>query len=281
MKLIDIVRRSPDPKPWEEGQNIPWNEPAFSARMLREHLTQAHGTASRRSAKIDQHVRFIHEEVLRGRATRVLDLGCGPGLYAERLARRGHACVGIDWSPASIAHARRIAEAEALACEYVHADVRDAEFGSGFGLTMMLFGELNVFPRDEAGAILEKARAAMTSGGRLLLEVHSHTAVRAIGSQPPWWVAPESGLFGDRPHLWLRESTWSETTQAATTRHFIIDAETDDVVRHASTAQAYHDDEYLALLSGAGFEGARVVPSLIGAPDEEQRDLQVLEASVP
>ena len=27
------------PEPWDEGDNIPWNEPGFSRRMLREHLT--------------------------------------------------------------------------------------------------------------------------------------------------------------------------------------------------------------------------------------------------
>lgn len=34
----------------------------------------------------------------KGNPTRILDLGCGPGLYTSRLARLGHCCVGIDFS---------------------------------------------------------------------------------------------------------------------------------------------------------------------------------------
>jgi 2-polyprenyl-3-methyl-5-hydroxy-6-metoxy-1,4-benzoquinol methylase len=75
--------------------------------MLHEHLSQDHDAASRRGATIDRQVAWIHGALLlAGTPTRVLDLGCGPGLYAERLAALGHRCVGVDVSPASIAFAR-------------------------------------------------------------------------------------------------------------------------------------------------------------------------------
>ena len=88
MNLLDVINRTDIPAPWSEGEKIPWDDPAFSERMLREHLSQEHDAASRRFEKIDAHVDWIHHELLSGRATRILDLGCGPGLYASRLARR-------------------------------------------------------------------------------------------------------------------------------------------------------------------------------------------------
>ena len=45
----------------------------------------------------------------------------GRGLYASRLARLGHRCVGIDFSPASIDYAREQAVSEDLPCDYIHA----------------------------------------------------------------------------------------------------------------------------------------------------------------
>ena len=45
--LTDLVHRAPIPLPWAEGDNIPWHDPEFSQRMLREHLSQAHDAASR------------------------------------------------------------------------------------------------------------------------------------------------------------------------------------------------------------------------------------------
>ncbi len=63
--LSDILKRNPDPTPWSEGDNIPWNEPGFSERMLKEHLTQEHDAASRRIEKIEQHVAWIHQEAFK------------------------------------------------------------------------------------------------------------------------------------------------------------------------------------------------------------------------
>ena len=113
MKLQDIVDRELPPKPWAEGEKIPWNDPGFSERMLKEHLSQEHDMASRRQAVIDKHVSWIHDTCLNGKRGRVLDLGCGPGFYSQRLARLGNHCVGIDFSPASIAYAQsQAAQAE-------------------------------------------------------------------------------------------------------------------------------------------------------------------------
>ena len=115
LTLLDVVERALPPEPWTEGDNIPWDDPAFSARMLREHLSQEHDLASRRSQIIDRQVDWLHRDVLGGRPGRILDLACGPGLYAHRLARLGHAVVGIDFGPAAIQYGREVAARSGLA----------------------------------------------------------------------------------------------------------------------------------------------------------------------
>ena len=72
--LSDILSRAAA-KPFAVGDKIPWHEPGFSARMLREHLSQAHDAASRRTEKIERHVDWIHNEVLGTRPSRILDVG--------------------------------------------------------------------------------------------------------------------------------------------------------------------------------------------------------------
>lgn len=49
---------------------------------------------------------------------RVLDVGCGAGVAAEALAKRGYAVLGLDAAAAAIAAARRHAAAQNLAVEY-------------------------------------------------------------------------------------------------------------------------------------------------------------------
>ena len=281
MQLLDIVNRGEPAEPWVEGHNIPWDEPGFSARMLREHLSQEHDAASRRTEKIDRHVAWIHEKVLSQVPTRVLDLGCGPGLYAGRLAALGHDCTGIDYSPASIEFARAQAREQGLRCSYIEGDVREARYDSGFGLAMMLYGELNVFAPEDARAILAKAHRALREGGSLLLEAHDFAGVQRIGKEPPTWYSSKSGLFMGAPHLCLIDHAWHEERRAATTRYFIVAAASGDVTRHAQSMQAYTEQEYEALVRDAGYDDVAFHESLTGSAADAQAGLIVLSARKP
>jgi SAM-dependent methyltransferase len=278
LDLMDIVQRDPKPQPRAEGEKIPWNEPGFSERMLREHLSQEHDWASRRAASIERHVDWIQREVLSSRPSRILDLGCGPGLYTSRLAKLGHTCRGVDFSPASIAYAREYAQKANLDCSYQLEDVRKADFGSGHDLVMFIFGEFNVFTPQDARLILKKAHAAVQPEGSLILEVHSFDVVRQIGTQPSSWYSTESGLFLDHPHLCLQENFWDEDQTVATQRYFIVDAQTGRVTRYASSMQAYTRDQYQDMLQECGFPKVAFYPSLMGESDPSQPDLFVILA---
>jgi len=271
MTLPDIVDLPRPPVPWQEGDNIPWDDPAFAERMLREHLSQEHDAASRRAETIDGHVAWIHTHVLGERSTRILDLGCGPGLYSSRLARLGHTCVGVDFSPASLAYARQTAEAEGLACEYRQGDLRSTGYGTGYGLAMQIYGETNVFTRADAEIILRKCREALADNGVLLLEVHTFEVVERTGRAPATWYTAREGLFSDRPHLCLTESFWDPDVHACTTGYRIIDGATSEVTVYASSIQGYTEDGYRTLLTDCGFREVEILPSLTGdpAPDSD------------
>lgn len=281
MKILDVVDRNTPPAPWAEGDNIPWNQPAFSARMLREHLSQEHDRASRRSSVVDRHVEWIHEVVLAGRSGRVLDLCCGPGLYTERLAKLGHECRGIDYSPAAIEHARGAAEVGEEVIEYLLGDVRETEFGRGYDLAMMIFGEFNVFRREDASKLLRRAYDALVPGGVLLFEPQTFEAVKGVGETPPAWFTSHAGLFSETPHLCLSESFWDADSGTATVRYFVMDAMSGSVERMAVSYQAYTNAEYAALLAECGFEGGEFLPSLAGTGDGEQVELMAVLARKP
>lgn len=276
-KLPAIFSRAIPPEPWAEGDNIPWHDPAFSARMLREHLSQAHDAASRREETIERQVAWIHKALLEERATRILDLGCGPGLYASRLARLGHTCTGIDYSPASIAYARERSAEEYSDCQYELLDIRSGAYGQDFGLAMLIFGELNVFPQETAAAILREMRASLIDGGTLLLEPHSFAAIHEMGEQKPSWYTAKQGVFADEPYLCLTEHFWHERIRATTTRHHVIEA-SGAVTRYAQTMQAYTEDEYRALLTTCGFEQIKIHPSLAGENGPVQKGLCAVTA---
>lgn len=276
--LLDIVNRNPNPLPWAEGDNIPWNDPDFSERMLAEHLSQDHDLASRMGETVDDHVDWIFSTALDGRPGKILDLGCGPGLYLHRLAARGCDCVGMDFSPASIRHARDTGAAADLSCRFVLADLREETFGVGFDLVTMIYGQFNVFPRHRAMEVLSKAHAALAPGGRLLLELQSATLIQKGGESGPSWYSAPSGLFSEKPHLVLQESFWDAEAAASTTRFAVIDAETASVSSYALSNEAYTEEEVFDALHTAGFGEVQSFPSLTGLAVDGTPDLPVVVA---
>ena len=280
MHLSDIPARSMPLQPWKDGEKIPWNDPDFSRRMLVEHLSQEHDAASRRSERIDLHVDWIFNCLLCSRPARVLDLGCGPGLYSSRLARLGCECEGIDFSPASIEYARRQADSEQLNCHYQQADLRAADFGADWDLVMFLYGEFNVFTPADARLLLSKARQVLRVGGMLLLELSTYESVRQIGSRLPTWYSADHGLFSDLPHIVLIENHWDASQAATVEQFFVIDAGSGAVERIAATTQAYTLEGIIDLLEVSGFEDVHVHPSLGETLDPAQADFFVLTATV-
>jgi SAM-dependent methyltransferase len=265
VQLIDINQRSKTPIPWAEGDNIPWNEPGFSHRMLKEHLSQDHDAASRRFPIIDQQVDWIHNDLLSQQPARILDLACGPGFYTSRLAARGHTCIGIDYSPASIEYAVSTAQAERLACTYLCQDIRQAEYPSNVALVMLIYGEFNVFRPQDAKSILAKAWQSLVPAGTLLLEPHSYQQVNKMGQEPLSWYSSPSGLFSSQPYLVLQENHWHDESCVTTTRYYVIHTLSAEVTRYAQSFQAYQDNEYIQLLSDSGFEEIQILPAVPGA----------------
>jgi 2-polyprenyl-6-hydroxyphenyl methylase/3-demethylubiquinone-9 3-methyltransferase len=83
-----------------------WWDPSGPMRPL-------HRMNPLRADWIDERIR-----ARRGGPVRVLDVGCGAGLLAEALARRGHDVLGVDAAPAAITVARAHAEGQGLTLSY-------------------------------------------------------------------------------------------------------------------------------------------------------------------
>ncbi len=274
--ILNIVERVVPPTPWTEGDNIPWNDPAFSERMLLEHLNQDHDLASRKAEKVTSHAGWIFESLLQSRTARILDLACGPGLYTCDLAARGCECVGVDFSPASIRHAKETAAARGLNCEHHLADIRDGDWGEGFDLAMLIYGQINVFKPSQARKIIDNTFRSLKPGGIVLLEPQTFAQVHAKGGATSSWYTAGSGLFSDVPHLILQEGFWDDEARTRTERFHAIDASTGKTSSYAMPTVAYRAQELLAMLRGVGFENIRTFPSLTGEVTEPAPGTTVL-----
>lgn len=276
MNLLDIVKRVSVPEPYSEGEKIPWDDPEFSARMLKYHLSQDHDAASRRFNIIDKHVKFI--DGLSGGSTRMLDLGCGPGFYVSRFTKLGYKCRGLDFSPASLEYARKQASEAGQDIDYSLGDIRKADYGEGYGLVTLVYGEFNVFKREEILNILRKAHASLEVGGLFIAEPHGFEAIKSFGEESSSWYTGEDMLFSDKPHMVLTEHFWYPGQAVSVNRHIVIDAESCEAKIYADAMVAYTNEQYEELFREAGFSEVVFYPSLTGDKVDYNEHLMVIAA---
>jgi SAM-dependent methyltransferase len=259
--LWRIYKRPERPTAWAQCGNLPWNDPDFSRRMLREHLDESHGAASRTTAERTQQIDWLWKSLGLQPGMRLLDVTCGPGLYAVELARRGLTVTGIDFSPASIAYARQLAVDQGVAgrCTLIEQDVRAADFGVGeFDAAILLYGQLGVFPQPEAQTLAAKIARALKPGGRLAVELLD--AERVDKKSSTWWYTDNSGLWGDAPFLHLGERFWEADQQLVIERFLALHLASGALDEIILCDQIYTIATMTALLQGAGFATIATYP---------------------
>jgi len=269
--LSSFVRRTPL-TPGEA--RLPWGDRDFSVRMLAEHLDDRHELASRRRATIAAHVQWLLQ-VGPTNAHRVLDLGCGPGLYLERFATLGWTCVGLDVAPAAIEYARDQAAQTSAACTYILGDFRDTHTDDSFDLVLCLFGELSTVPLEDLRIVATTVARSLAPNGRAVVELSTRRGVHRKGERPLSWYSAAGGLFADGEHIVLRESAWIEPEAASVERWWVIDGSS-TAPRMLSSTTWWHGADIGDALADAGLVIENRYGDLSGAPSGADDDFETL-----
>jgi len=109
---------------------------------------------------------------------RVLDLGCGGGLFSEALAAQGARVTGIDRSGASIAAARRHALEQDVAVDYQVADAATLPFADS-SFDVVVASEVLEHLADVDGALKEAARV-LVPGGLFIFDTPNRTWISRV-----------------------------------------------------------------------------------------------------
>jgi SAM-dependent methyltransferase len=199
----------PWPLPFDSSAELDWGRPEYARRLLREHLDQAHDGASRRHSVITGQLRRLGR-LLPKPPARILDAGCGPGLYAVPLAQLGHDVTGVDVSAAALRHARGLAQDARVSgkARFVKGDLRDIPLSGPFDAALLVYFVLEAFSRTEQLKVLGRIAAALAPDGVLIAEL------RLRPDQPPgridWWDVVPNSLLADRRHLLLGDAVYDE-----------------------------------------------------------------------
>ncbi|MHC4642270.1 MAG: class I SAM-dependent methyltransferase, partial [Planctomycetota bacterium] len=173
-ELEDINSR-PEPFEFYTASDL-WTDEHTSEQMLKYHLNEDVDLSSRNSIFIDRSVDWIASYFKIVAGTKIADFGCGPGLYATRLAHMQVDVTGIDFSKRSIQYAREVAIREGLSINYVNQNYLEYETNDRFDLILMIMCDFCVLSPAQRKKLLCKFNAFLEPGGFILLDVSSLNA---------------------------------------------------------------------------------------------------------
>lgn len=262
-ETLDIINRySKKPEPFEPGEKTFWDHPHISRSMLEAHLSQNHDAASRKAETIDRTIDNLFKAGALKPGMRLLDLGCGPGLYAQRLAMAGMEVVGVDISERSIGYARAAAEELNLPVEYHCVNFFDLEFRNEFDAVIQVYGELNTFPEASLVQLLAAVRKALKEDGVFIFDV-STRKLRSKNEIHNNWYYSDQGFWRPGRHMVLEMCFDYPDRDLWLNQYIIIDESGCKVYRNW-----FHDYSLEAveeLLSKAGFKLKTVWNDLTGS----------------
>lgn len=270
--LSQLIAHDRRPGLYEQGSGNIWTDPHLSRGMLQAHLDDETDAASFRPDKRLALLDFVDAQYPPCAYPSVLDLGCGPGLIARELTKRGRKVTGIDFSSSSVTYAREKAAAANLPIRYIEGDYLTADFagdeGNGYDLAVMVSFDYGVLAPKQRAHLLKEVHSALRPGGALLLDVF--TTIRPTETGHRSWETGKGGYWSSDEYLLLNH-LW----QYEGAIHCM-----QSIVLNAGGIRVFHiwehlftPDELIREMAAAGFQTPTLYGDHNGAPftnDSEQ-----------
>jgi SAM-dependent methyltransferase len=222
MKIENIIHSSQKPKLYEKGNAIMWTDSYISEQILKIHLDPDIDLGSRKKTTINSTIEWILEKTLKDKLN-ILDLGCGPGLYAEVFTKKGHNVTGVDFSKSSIIYAKKEAEKKNLDITYINDNYLELELQKNqFDLAMLIFTDFGTLLPDERNLLLRIIKEILKPGGIFIFDVLNDNNIENM-LRPKNWEASRQGFWNDKPYLALSESFFYEEEKVILYQHITID----------------------------------------------------------
>ncbi len=270
-KLSQIIEANKAPELFENSKTQAefWDNEHISKMMLTAHLNPNWDAASRKPATIEATCKWISSTLGLKPTQRLLDLGCGPGLYSTKFYEQGLAVTGIDYSKRSLAYAKEQASLKNYGIDYLYQDYLTMDYHSEFDAAVLIYCDFGVFSEVLRTQLLKKIHEALKPGGYFVFDVWSTVYTELTAQYKNWFVHEKQGFWKPTPHLELVQKQFDAANNVSLKQHIIVQEGT--VVNvYNLWEQCYTIDSITSLLNDNGFEVVTIVSDLTGTVFSEQ-----------
>ncbi|MGB0679540.1 MAG: class I SAM-dependent methyltransferase [Polyangiales bacterium] len=200
-------------------------------------------------AQVTRQADFIEQTLGLERGAAILDVGCGLGLQAVELSKRGYLVVGLDLSLPMLSRAAEEAQDQNVQINFLHADMRELSFDGAFDAIVCLGTTFGYFDDDTNALVIQRMYRALKPMGLLLLDVMNRDYVHNMLPGLVWFDGDDCVCMEETRLNYI-------TSRLEVKRTVIADSGQQHDTRYSLRLYALH--ELGSLLHRTGFRVAQV-----------------------
>ena len=213
-------------KLFERSKSSIWTDEHISKELLKCHLDDFSDGASRKPEKREKILNFLRENIKP--RSKILDLGCGPGLIDFELGKMGHEILGVDFNIESINYASNNKKLENI--EYKYKNYLTEKLDGKYDVVLMIYCDFGALIPDEQKILLEKIHNLLKDDGIFIFDVFKSSEIddnKSIKSFKRWDFLTGDDFWNKEAYLFLEETKVFKKENAVGRRYFIIDQNTE------------------------------------------------------
>ncbi len=196
-QLLEIIKTRPNV--YEASHPQFWDDAHISQSMLKAHLAPELDSATRRHAFVKRSAEWIAQTANPSERPLLLDLGCGPGIYANLFAQQGFLVTGVDLSPFSIAYAKEHASPNT---QFNCGDYLTLCFDRAYDVVTLIYCDFGVLAPHYRSALLKKIVNSLNENGLLIFDVCSPSQYSGWDEKTEWSYC-QGGFWSPNPYACL------------------------------------------------------------------------------
>ena len=261
LKKIDIINQKP--VLYEKGDSVMWTDEHISKQLLDIHLNPEIDAASRTPDSINDTIEFILECCNKSQMN-ILDLGCGPGIYSEKLTEKGHNVTGVDFSENSISYAKAQAIKKSLRINYVCKDYLELDYESQFDLVILIYTDFGVLLPTERKILLKNIFKSLKPNGTFVFDVLNDRNIKQKFIEQKTWSFENNGFWKPRPYLELTNGFNYSKEKVFLKQHTIID-ETERIMNYRFWTHYFSTNDIVEILTANKFVNTKHFENILPA----------------
>lgn len=265
MNIIqEILKYDHKPKLYEKSTSPFWDDDHISKSMLATHFNQDTEAASRNMKFIDQSVAWIKSIAPVDKYPKVLDVGCGPGIYTEKLSTFGYKVSGIDISKRSIEYAKEVSKKTHSQIEYIHGNYLEMDLPKNNDLVTFIYCDYGALSTSDRKLMLKKIYTSLNYGGQLIFDVFTLNQYKNKGESKTWSSHQGSGFFKPVSHLCL-EHHYVYDENVRLYQYIVVD-ELSNVDIYQIWDTCFTKESITKELEESGFQNIKIYSDVSGTP---------------